>query len=39
MVFNETVSFELSVTGNKTGEKYVGSFKCKPLLNPRDERT
>lgn len=34
---NDTVQFSISVTGEATGEKWTGAFKCKTRLSHRDQ--
>ncbi|NDC23765.1 MAG: hypothetical protein EBZ49_06505 [Proteobacteria bacterium] len=34
---NDTVQFSISVTGESTGEKWTGAFKCKTRLSHRDQ--
>jgi hypothetical protein len=33
----EPVSFEISLTGDVTGDKWFGKFKCKTFLSHRDQ--
>lgn len=38
-VVKDAIPFTISVTGDTTNEKWVGTFKCKPRLSHRDQLT